>query len=112
MSTQMHEEEKGSKYMPILSFFFFLFHAKELTWRLETQSHCIQNKIVWGPCTAFLFSGCCIAQLSVNHKRGAGVLDLRFESPNELLTCGYDTFIRLWDLRTHTWYELSFIHCN
>ena len=48
-------------------------------------------------------SGSCVAQLSVNHRRGAGVLDLRFESPNELLTCGYDTFIRLWDLRTHSW---------
>ncbi|RUS87773.1 hypothetical protein EGW08_004438 [Elysia chlorotica] len=47
-------------------------------------------------------SGSCVAQLSVNHRRGAGVLDLRFESPNELLTCGYDTFIRLWDMRTHT----------
>ncbi|KAK3777873.1 hypothetical protein RRG08_038119 [Elysia crispata] len=49
-----------------------------------------------------LESGSCVAQLSVNHRRGAGVLDLRFESPNELLTCGYDTFIRLWDLRTHS----------
>ncbi|CAG5123207.1 unnamed protein product [Candidula unifasciata] len=45
-------------------------------------------------------SGECVGQLSVNHRRGAGVLDLRFESPHELLTCGYDTFIRLWDLRT------------
>lgn len=49
-----------------------------------------------------LESGNCLAELSMNHKRGAGVLDIRFESPNEMLTCGYDTFIRLWDLRTHT----------
>ncbi|BFZ01196.1 hypothetical protein BsWGS_04235 [Bradybaena similaris] len=47
-------------------------------------------------------SGECIGQLSVNHRRGAGVLDLRFESPHELLTCGYDTFIRMWDLRTQS----------
>lgn len=30
---------------------------------------------------------------------GAGVLDLKFESPNILLSCGYDTAVRLWDMR-------------
>ncbi|GFR61033.1 F-box/WD repeat-containing protein 4-like [Elysia marginata] len=49
-----------------------------------------------------LESGNCLAHLSVNHRRGAGVLDVRFESPNEMLTCGYDTFIRLWDMRTYS----------
>ncbi|CAB3999277.1 F-box WD repeat-containing 4 [Paramuricea clavata] len=32
-------------------------------------------------------------------RRGAGVLDLKFESPNILLSCGYDTAVRLWDMR-------------
>ncbi|CAL1527739.1 unnamed protein product [Lymnaea stagnalis] len=46
-----------------------------------------------------LESSHCLGHLSVNHRRGAGVYDLKFESPHELLTCGYDTFMRLWDLR-------------
>ncbi|KAK3590233.1 hypothetical protein CHS0354_041300 [Potamilus streckersoni] len=33
-------------------------------------------------------------------RRGAGILDIKYESPNILLTCGYDTFIRMWDTRT------------
>lgn len=61
---------------------------------------------------SFYVSGECIGQLSVNHRRGAGVLDLRFESPHELLACGYDTFIRMWDLRTQSWlvYVLFYTH--
>ncbi|XP_041369377.1 F-box/WD repeat-containing protein 4-like [Gigantopelta aegis] len=39
-------------------------------------------------------------QLGTNHKRGAGVLDMTFTSPNTLLTCGYDSYLRLWDVRT------------
>nr|KAF6424902.1 F-box and WD repeat domain containing 4 [Molossus molossus] len=30
---------------------------------------------------------------------GAGVLDLMYESPSTLLSCGYDTYVRYWDLR-------------
>lgn len=37
--------------------------------------------------------------LGTNFRRGAGVLDIVYESPFQLLTCGYDTFIRYWDLR-------------
>uniref|UniRef100_A0A4W3JNJ5 F-box and WD repeat domain containing 4 n=1 Tax=Callorhinchus milii TaxID=7868 RepID=A0A4W3JNJ5_CALMI len=40
--------------------------------------------------------------LGVGFPRGAGVLDLLYETPSILLTCGYDTFIRQWDLRTST----------
>ncbi|XP_033757213.1 F-box/WD repeat-containing protein 4-like [Pecten maximus] len=40
--------------------------------------------------------------LGTQHKKGAGVFDMKFESPNLLLTSGYDTVIRLWDMRTHT----------
>lgn len=32
--------------------------------------------------------------------RGAGVLDLKFEDEHTLLTCGHDTYVRLWDFRT------------
>ena len=35
-----------------------------------------------------------------NKRRGEGVLDLRFESSQELLSAGYDTYIRLWDIRS------------
>lgn len=41
----------------------------------------------------------CVGPLGSQFRRGAGVLDMVFESPAQLLTCGYDTFIRLWDLR-------------
>lgn len=44
----------------------------------------------------------CVCTLGSNYRRGAGVLDIVFESPYQLLTCGYDTFIRLWDLRLTT----------
>lgn len=37
--------------------------------------------------------------LGSKFRRGAGVLDIVYESPFQLLTCGYDTFIRYWDLR-------------
>ncbi|KAH9524565.1 F-box/WD repeat-containing protein 4 [Bulinus truncatus] len=42
----------------------------------------------------------CLGRMNFSHKLGAGVFDLKYESPHELLTCGYDTFLRLWDLRT------------
>uniref|UniRef100_A0A8P4GME3 F-box and WD repeat domain containing 4 n=1 Tax=Dicentrarchus labrax TaxID=13489 RepID=A0A8P4GME3_DICLA len=41
----------------------------------------------------------CVCSLGTQFRRGAGVLDMVFESPFQLFTCGYDTFIRLWDLR-------------
>ncbi|KAJ8248146.1 hypothetical protein GJAV_G00238830 [Gymnothorax javanicus] len=40
-----------------------------------------------------------VSCLGSDFRRGAGVLDITFESPFQLLTCGYDTFIRYWDLR-------------
>ncbi|XP_033955974.1 F-box/WD repeat-containing protein 4 isoform X1 [Pseudochaenichthys georgianus] len=41
----------------------------------------------------------CVGNLGLGFRRGAGVLDMQFECPSQLFTCGYDTFIRLWDLR-------------
>ncbi|KAL5021004.1 hypothetical protein ScPMuIL_000159 [Solemya velum] len=43
-----------------------------------------------------------ICPLESRHRRGAGVLDIKYESPQTLLTCGYDTSVRLWDTRTHS----------
>ncbi|XP_062850877.1 F-box/WD repeat-containing protein 4 [Trichomycterus rosablanca] len=40
-----------------------------------------------------------VSCLGTDFRRGAGVLDIVYESPFQLLTCGYDTFIRYWDLR-------------
>ncbi|XP_055018599.1 F-box/WD repeat-containing protein 4 isoform X2 [Boleophthalmus pectinirostris] len=44
----------------------------------------------------------CVCSLGSDFRRGAGVLDIVFETPFQLLTCGYDTYIRLWDLRLST----------
>ncbi|CAH1784610.1 unnamed protein product [Owenia fusiformis] len=56
-----------------------------------------------------LNSGTFLHNLGSNFRRGAGVLDIQYETPHILLTCGYDTNIRLWDLRTRglamTWEE-------
>ena len=46
---------------------------------------------------------CQVSQLGQEHKIGAGVLDLLFEDERSLLTCGYDAYLRQWDLRTNTW---------
>ncbi|XP_076678713.1 F-box/WD repeat-containing protein 4 isoform X2 [Andrena cerasifolii] len=40
--------------------------------------------------------------LKHNWRRGAGVLDMVWDNPHVLLTCGYDTYIRKWDMRTGT----------
>lgn len=37
--------------------------------------------------------------LGAECKKGAGVLDIKYETPYTMLTCGYDTSLRLWDLR-------------
>ncbi len=41
-----------------------------------------------------------LANLGGPYRNGAGVLDIQFESPNVLFSCGYDTLVRMWDLRT------------
>ncbi|KAH0623812.1 hypothetical protein JD844_006951 [Phrynosoma platyrhinos] len=43
-----------------------------------------------------------ITCLGTDFHRGAGVLDVFYETPSTLLSCGYDTYIRYWDLRTST----------
>ncbi|XP_040217866.1 F-box/WD repeat-containing protein 4 [Rana temporaria] len=49
-----------------------------------------------------LQSGQLMNCLGTEFKRGAGVLDVCYETPSILLSCGYDTYIRYWDLRTST----------
>ena len=33
-------------------------------------------------------------------RKGAGIIDMKWKDDNTLLTCGYDTHVRRWDLRT------------
>ena len=46
-----------------------------------------------------LLSGAHLMDLGSDLKKGAGMLDLAWLSPSTLLSCGYDTFTRLWDTR-------------
>lgn len=48
----------------------------------------------------FASSGQLITHLGSDFPPGAGVLDVMYESPSTLLSCGYDTYVRYWDLRT------------
>lgn len=55
------------------------------------------------PLSTYDFNTCqLISSLQYQHKRGAGILDIKYETPQSLLTCGYDCFLRLWDLRTQS----------
>ncbi|CAK9795653.1 F-box/WD repeat-containing protein 4 [Anthophora plagiata] len=44
--------------------------------------------------------------LRPDKKRCAGILDMVWDSPQILLTCGYDSYIRKWDLRTDYQYTM------
>nr|KAF6456021.1 F-box and WD repeat domain containing 4 [Rousettus aegyptiacus] len=46
-----------------------------------------------------LNSGQLMTHLGSDFPPGAGVLDVMYESPSTLLSCGYDTYVRYWDLR-------------
>ena len=46
-----------------------------------------------------LLSGAHLMDLGSDLKKGAGMLDIAWLSPSTLLSCGYDTFTRLWDTR-------------
>ncbi|XP_068255741.1 F-box/WD repeat-containing protein 4 isoform X3 [Nyctibius grandis] len=49
-----------------------------------------------------LESGQLLTCLGTDFHHGAGVLDVFYETPSLLLSCGYDTYIRYWDIRTST----------
>nr|XP_058154521.1 F-box/WD repeat-containing protein 4 isoform X2 [Dasypus novemcinctus] len=46
-----------------------------------------------------LNSGQLMTHLGSDFPPGAGVLDVMYETPSTLLSCGYDTYVRYWDLR-------------
>ncbi|XP_042315470.1 F-box/WD repeat-containing protein 4 isoform X2 [Sceloporus undulatus] len=65
--------------------------------------HTIQTEDrVWSIAISPLLSGQLVTCLGTDFHRGAGVLDVFYETPSTLLSCGYDTYIRYWDLRTST----------
>ena len=39
-------------------------------------------------------------KLGLDHKLGAGIYDIVWEEPNVFYSAGYDTYVRLWDLRS------------
>ncbi|XP_032808388.2 F-box/WD repeat-containing protein 4 isoform X2 [Petromyzon marinus] len=41
-----------------------------------------------------------LGSLGSEFRHGAGVLGVQFETPSVLLSCGHDTFLRLWDTRS------------
>ncbi|XP_078268919.1 F-box/WD repeat-containing protein 4 isoform X2 [Rhinoraja longicauda] len=49
-----------------------------------------------------LQSGHLESSLGSDFRRGAGVLDILYESPTVVLSCGYDSYIRQWDTRAGT----------
>lgn len=54
-----------------------------------------------GPPLCIFDTKCCNISDTMKHnwKQGAGILDMVWENPNTLITCGYDTYIRKWDIR-------------
>ena len=50
-------------------------------------------------CVCISFPRALMANLGGPYRNGAGVLDIQFENPNILFSCGYDTMVRMWDLR-------------
>ncbi|KAM7074028.1 F-box/WD repeat-containing protein 4 isoform 2-T2 [Molossus nigricans] len=68
--------------------------------RLGQCLHTIQTEDrVWSIAISPLLSGQLMTHLGSDFPPGAGVLDLMYESPSTLLSCGYDTYVRYWDLR-------------
>ncbi|RXM27406.1 F-box/WD repeat-containing protein 4 [Acipenser ruthenus] len=57
------------------------------------------REVVFCVCSSFCQLLTC---LGTDFRRGAGVLDVVYESPSTLLSCGYNTFIRCWDVRAST----------
>jgi hypothetical protein len=40
-----------------------------------------------------------VMELEHNRRTGAGVLDINWESPHEILSGGYDASLRMYDIR-------------
>ncbi|XP_076981911.1 F-box/WD repeat-containing protein 4 isoform X2 [Tamandua tetradactyla] len=68
--------------------------------RLGQCLHTIQTEDrVWSIAVSPLLSGQLMTHLGSDFPPGAGVLDVMYETPSTLLSCGYDTYVRYWDLR-------------
>ncbi|XP_025736199.2 F-box/WD repeat-containing protein 4 isoform X2 [Callorhinus ursinus] len=68
--------------------------------RLGQCLHTIQTEDrVWSIAISPVLSGQLMTHLGSDFPPGAGVLDVMYESPSTLLSCGYDTYVRYWDLR-------------
>ncbi|XP_078079153.1 F-box/WD repeat-containing protein 4 isoform X2 [Mustelus asterias] len=71
--------------------------------RLGECLHTIRTEDrVWSVAINPLLSGQLESCLGSDFRRGAGVLDILYETPSVVLTCGYDTYIRQWDTRVST----------
>lgn len=55
----------------------------------------VQPLRVWNTETGQL-----LGPLGSGYQTGAGVLNIQYETPQILLSCGYDTLVRMWDMRT------------
>uniref|UniRef100_A0A8C4ZWR7 F-box and WD repeat domain containing 4 n=1 Tax=Gadus morhua TaxID=8049 RepID=A0A8C4ZWR7_GADMO len=79
--------------------------SRDRTARIWTSSSTVPRDTValydrvWSVAISPALSCECVSSLGEEFRRGAGVLDMVFETPHQLYTCGYDTYIRLWDLR-------------
>ncbi|KAK3095089.1 hypothetical protein FSP39_010155 [Pinctada imbricata] len=62
---------------------------------------CVNNLFVFICINIYIESYTAIGYLGEDLKYGSGMLDMKYESPHTLLTCGYDTCLRLWDTRTN-----------
>ena len=68
---------------------------------LKAKRICVgQGGAASHPLPSSLPSGQLMTHLGSDFPPGAGVLDVMYESPSTLLSCGYDTYVRYWDLRT------------
>ncbi|XP_078711392.1 F-box/WD repeat-containing protein 4 isoform X4 [Lampetra fluviatilis] len=54
---------------------------------------------VWSVAISPAHRGDLLGSLGSEFRHGAGVLGVQFETPSVLLSCGHDTFLRLWDTR-------------
>lgn len=70
--------------------------SEDRGWAAIGSAGCTTKRPIW---LYDLMDNRLICSLNDEHRHGAGVLGIQWEDYNTLLSCGYDTLIRLWDLR-------------
>ena len=83
-------------------FFFSKISSFKITNLIHPQMIAVGTAATRGVAPLRLFdllSGAHLMDLGSDLKRGAGMLDISWLTPSTLLSCGYDTFTRLWDTR-------------